>query len=102
MSAAQGRDAVKAPGTIGFALLPEEAEMRAEARAAVLAELRAKVELLVEEAGGRCVKPDDYDDSDGVGICATHAEVMYGDEGYCEDQPRALLRVLALLDEAAA
>jgi hypothetical protein len=72
---------------------------QAEARADALAEVAAAVEGLIEEAGGRCVKPDDYDPAE-LNVCVAHSELM-GDDG-CEDQPRVLLAVLRLLKEKAS
>jgi hypothetical protein len=74
-------------------------DIRAEARADALAEVAAAVEGLIEEAGGRCVKPDDYDPGE-LNVCVAHSELM-GDDG-CEDQPRTLLAVLRLLKEKAS
>ena len=64
-----------------------------EARSQLLDELIAKVEGLPGEA---CRWTDD---PNGIVICDTHAEIVYGDEG-CEDQPRMKLRVLAILTAA--
>ena len=57
-----------------------------------MSDLRAAVEALVSKAGGRCVVPDDVEDP----VCLTHSELLF--DGECEDQPRQLLAVLALID----
>jgi hypothetical protein len=69
------------------------------ARADLAAALVARVETMIEQAGGRCVRPTDYD-PDEVNICEAHSEVMLDDE--CEDQPRQLLAVLAVIREDPA
>lgn len=70
------------------------AAIEAEAAAHHLAEVRERVKGLIEAAGGRCVKPDGYDPNE-LAVCEAHGELFF--EGGCEDQPRALLAVLALL-----
>jgi hypothetical protein len=71
------------------------AAIETEARAALLADIRERVEGLITGAGGRCVRPDDYDPGE-LNVCETHSELIF-EEG-CEDQPHELLRVLAELD----
>jgi len=60
-----------------------------------LAKVRGEVVALIEEHGGLCVVSGDPEDP----ICETHSEMMF--DGFCEDDPRDLRAVLAILDAAS-
>jgi hypothetical protein len=77
--------------------LETTAAIEAQARHDALLALRETVEGLIQEAGGLCVVPDDFED-DSINICATHSEIMFGDTLTCEDDPRHLRAVLAAID----
>jgi len=72
-----------------------EAEAAARAVSEALAKVRGEVVALIEEHGGLCVVSGDPEDP----ICETHSEMMF--DGFCEDDPRDLRAVLAILDAAS-